>query len=115
MSTLKRIEACLKNVEKFQHLNAIISIASSSHIRDLAREFDQNTSKRPLDGVAVMFKDNLVTRDLPTTCASKMLVGFKSPFDATVVSLLRDHGAIIMGKTNMDEFGMGYLLFKMSA
>jgi aspartyl-tRNA(Asn)/glutamyl-tRNA(Gln) amidotransferase subunit A len=52
-------------------------------------------------------KDNICTVDSPTTCASASLKGFKSPIDATVVHLLRSAGAIIHGKTNMDEFGMG--------
>jgi aspartyl-tRNA(Asn)/glutamyl-tRNA(Gln) amidotransferase subunit A len=52
-------------------------------------------------------KDNLVTRDLPTTCASRMLAGFRPPSDATAVARLRDAGAIVLGKANLDEFGMG--------
>ncbi|KAL2754017.1 hypothetical protein ACRALDRAFT_2048579 [Sodiomyces alcalophilus JCM 7366] len=52
-------------------------------------------------------KDNIATKDLPTTCASSILAGYSSPFDATIVRQLRDRGAVVVGKTNMDEFGMG--------
>ncbi|KAL9713419.1 Trimeric GatFAB AmidoTransferase(AdT) complex subunit [Leucoagaricus gongylophorus] len=62
-----------------------------------------------LAGVAVAVKDNIMTYDSPTTCSSAMLNGFTSPFDATVVKLLREAGVDIVGKTNCDEFGMGSL------
>ncbi len=62
---------------------------------------------RPLAGVPIALKDNLVTTDEPTTCASKILEGYVSPYDATVVSRLRAAGAILASKTNLDEFAMG--------
>lgn len=52
-------------------------------------------------------KDNICTRDLPTTCASGILEKFNSPFNATVVEKLGSAGAVVAGKTNLDEFGMG--------
>lgn len=58
-------------------------------------------------GVPVAIKDNLVTIDLPTTCGSKILDGYQSPFEATAVRRLRAAGAVIVGKTNLDEFAMG--------
>jgi aspartyl-tRNA(Asn)/glutamyl-tRNA(Gln) amidotransferase subunit A len=62
----------------------------------------------PLRGVPVLVKDNLCTRDgLPTTCASRILAGYRAPYDATVVDRLRAAGAAIVGKGNMDEFAMG--------
>jgi aspartyl-tRNA(Asn)/glutamyl-tRNA(Gln) amidotransferase subunit A len=60
-----------------------------------------------LAGVPVAVKDNLCTTDYPTTCGSRILDGFRSPYEATAVRRLRDQGALIVGKTNMDEFGMG--------
>ena len=61
----------------------------------------------PLAGVPVVVKDNLCTRDYPTTCCSRILAGYQPPYDATVIRRLREAGGVITGKGNMDEFGMG--------
>lgn len=60
-----------------------------------------------LTGIPVALKDNLCTVDAPTTAASKILAGFQSPYDATVVARLREQGAVFLGKANTDEFAMG--------
>jgi aspartyl-tRNA(Asn)/glutamyl-tRNA(Gln) amidotransferase subunit A len=64
-------------------------------------------AKMPLAGVPVAIKDNIVTVEQPTTCASRILEGYYSPFDATVIRRLRSAGAMVAGKANMDEFAMG--------
>ena len=61
----------------------------------------------PLAGVAVALKDNMCTRGVPTTCSSRILEGWRPPYDATIVSRLSGAGAVVVGKTNLDEFAMG--------
>ena len=70
---------------------------------DLADGIDHG----PLHGVPVALKDNMCTRGLETTASSQILSGYRPPYDATVTRKLREGGAVIVGKTNLDEFAMG--------
>lgn len=69
----------------------------------------QGKPKSVLDGQLIAIKDNICTKDLPTTCASAVLKNYASPFNATVVHRLQDAGALMAGKTNLDAFGMGFV------
>ena len=99
-----------------QHLAAIEARESEIHAFNLvladearaaADAIDASDDKGPLAGVPIAIKDNMCTRGIPTTCSSRILEGWKPPYDATVVQRLRDAGGVIIGKTNLDEFAMG--------
>ena len=100
----------LDRIKKFESsLNCYISVFAENALED-AKKADQllaNNSNNLLTGVPVAHKDLFCTKNERTTCASKMLAEFISPYDATIVKRLRDQGMISLGKTNMDEFAMG--------
>jgi aspartyl-tRNA(Asn)/glutamyl-tRNA(Gln) amidotransferase subunit A len=72
-----------------------------------ARAVDDAAAPGVLAGVPFVAKDNIATTHLPTTCGSRILEGYVSPYEATVITRLRDAGAVLVGKTNCDEFAMG--------
>ena len=96
--------------EKEKHINAFISVQEESALKK-ARELDEKISKGEsvgkLAGIPIAIKDNICTNGIITTCGSNMLKDFVSPYDATVIEKLKKEDAIIIGKTNLDEFGMG--------
>jgi aspartyl-tRNA(Asn)/glutamyl-tRNA(Gln) amidotransferase subunit A len=97
-------EATAKRLRATHHLNAVLSWSEPALLAE-AKRLEGGTG--PLVGIAIALKDNLATRDLPTTCASRILEGYRSPFEATAVTRLREAGALLAAKTNMDEFAMG--------
>jgi aspartyl-tRNA(Asn)/glutamyl-tRNA(Gln) amidotransferase subunit A len=91
-------------------LNAFLTVAGDELMEQAVaadRALDEGDDVGPLAGIPVAVKDNICTCDLPTTCGSRMLEGYVSPYEATVVRRLRAAGALIVGKTNLDEFAMG--------
>ena len=99
-----QIAAVDKDVHAFLHLDKEGALAQAESI-DKKRAAGEKLS--PLAGVPLALKDVLVQKGVPTTCGSKMLEGWHPPYDATVVTKLKDAGIVILGKTNMDEFAMG--------
>lgn len=91
-------------------LNAYVLVTAQTALQ-AAQETDDRLSKglplRPLEGVPMTLKDNISTKGIATTCCSKMLEGYIPIYDATVWETLKSLGAVLLGKTNMDEFAMG--------
>lgn len=101
---LDRISGVDGDVHAFLHVGEDEALAAAEAVdRDIAA----GTVASPLAGVPLALKDVFTTTDAPTTCASKLLEGYMSPYDATVTRKLREAGIPILGKTNMDEFAMG--------
>ncbi|ROO83300.1 aspartyl/glutamyl-tRNA(Asn/Gln) amidotransferase subunit A [Actinocorallia herbida] len=101
---LERIEQVEGKVNAFLHVAAESALAQAAEV-DRRRAAGEELG--PLAGVPVAHKDVFTTKDMPTTCASKILEGWVPPYDATVTERLRAAGLVILGKTNMDEFAMG--------
>ncbi|HYS52311.1 MAG TPA: Asp-tRNA(Asn)/Glu-tRNA(Gln) amidotransferase subunit GatA [Thermoanaerobaculia bacterium] len=83
------------------------SLAAIERLNPKLNAFLRVSDAAEVSGAPLAVKDNIVTTDMPTTCGSKILHGFLSPYDATVISRLRKAGRTIVGKTNLDEFAMG--------
>jgi aspartyl-tRNA(Asn)/glutamyl-tRNA(Gln) amidotransferase subunit A len=101
---LDRIAAVDGKLHAFLHVDTDGALASASRVDALRGSGEALGS---LAGVPLALKDVLVQQGIPTTCGSKILEGWRPPYDATVVSKLKDAGVVILGKTNMDEFAMG--------
>ncbi len=102
---LDRIAETDGEIGAFLHVGAEEALAAADKVDAQVKAGEQPASA--LAGVPLALKDLLVTTDAPTTAASKMLEGYMSPYDATVVKQLRAAGIPILGKTNLDEFAMG--------
>ncbi len=101
---LARISAREPEIHAFNHVMADEARAAAARVD---AEAAKGNNPGPLAGVTVALKDNMCTRGVPTTCSSKILADWKPPYDATVVATLQQAGAVIIGKTNLDEFAMG--------
>jgi aspartyl-tRNA(Asn)/glutamyl-tRNA(Gln) amidotransferase subunit A len=101
---LDRIAAVDDRVHAFLHVGAEPALAQA---REIDRRRAAGEQLGPLAGVPVAVKDLFTTVDMPTTCGSRILEGWHPPYESTITSRLRDAGAVLIGKTNMDEFAMG--------
>jgi aspartyl-tRNA(Asn)/glutamyl-tRNA(Gln) amidotransferase subunit A len=111
LSVTEVISSVFDEIERSdKDVRAFITLCKDRAFED-ARRIDAKIAGgetlEPLSGVPIAIKDNMALRDVPTTCASKVLEGYTPPYTATAVERLRGAGAIIVGKTNMDEFAMG--------
>ena len=101
---LTRIEAAEAEIHAFNHVMAAEARAAAAAVDETIAT---GSDPGPLAGVPVALKDNFCTRGVPTTCSSRILEGWRPPYDATVVERLAAAGAVVVGKTNLDEFAMG--------
>jgi len=110
ISSQQIVQSCFERISETEHLGCFLHVDETNALR-AAQASDDRRAKgeklSALDGIPVALKDNHMTLDMPTTAASKIIKDLQSPYEATVTRKLREAGAIILGKTNMDEFAMG--------
>jgi aspartyl-tRNA(Asn)/glutamyl-tRNA(Gln) amidotransferase subunit A len=102
---LERINRVDHAVHAFLHVDPAGALAAATAVDESLARGEEPAS--PLAGVPLALKDVFTTIDMPTTCGSRILQGWRPPYDATVTRRLREAGVVIVGKTNMDEFAMG--------
>ncbi len=111
ISSLEATQAVLDRIDQVEDkVKAYVTVTADIALQR-AREIDERISKGedvgPLGGVPIAIKDNMSTKGILTTCSSKILYNYKPVYDATVIEKLYADGAVIIGKTNLDEFAMG--------
>ncbi len=111
VSSVDLVERALARQQKFgARINAVVRLREAAARAEAVasdRRRSEHSTRSRLDGIPILLKDNMVQRGESTTCASRILEGFESPYDACVVERLQAAGAVILGCTNMDEFAMG--------
>ena len=103
----EHLEAIRSGEPEIHAFNLVLADEALAAADEVDRRVAAGEDPGPLAGVPVALKDNLCTRGVPTTCSSRILEGWLPPYDATVVERLAAAGAVVVGKTNLDEFAMG--------
>jgi aspartyl-tRNA(Asn)/glutamyl-tRNA(Gln) amidotransferase subunit A len=103
----RHLEAIAAREPEIHAFNHVMTDAARERAAAVDAAVAAGDDPGPLAGVPVALKDNMCTRGVPTTCSSRILEGWKPPYDATIVTRLQAAGAVIIGKTNLDEFAMG--------
>ena len=107
---ISAVAACERSLERIRQLEprlAAFNTVIAERALDRARALDAAGPTGPLHGVPIALKDNISTAGVPTTASSRILAGYVPPYDATVTTRLEAAGAIVVGKTNLDEFAFG--------
>ncbi|MCS5635220.1 MAG: Asp-tRNA(Asn)/Glu-tRNA(Gln) amidotransferase subunit GatA [Myxococcota bacterium] len=111
LSSVELVRTALERSEaEGRELGAVVGLRAEAALAEAAQSDERRRAgeaRSPLEGTPLFLKDNMVMQGEPTTCASRILEPFVSPYDGTVVERLRSAGAIILGRANMDEFAMG--------
>lgn len=111
IKVIDAVNSCFKRIDMLEKdINSFVTLDKAGAVRkaeEIQIKIDNGTLTSPVAGVPVAIKDNMCINGMPTTCASKMLEGFVPAYTATAVEKLVDAGAVVLGKTNMDEFAMG--------
>ncbi|NLB33301.1 MAG: Asp-tRNA(Asn)/Glu-tRNA(Gln) amidotransferase subunit GatA, partial [Tissierellia bacterium] len=111
ISCVELTKKYISNIEKQNKiLNAYVNVTGDEALKTakiVDEKIEAGKKLMTLEGIPMSLKDNISTKDIETTCCSKMLKGYYPIFDATVWQILKNQNAVLLGKTNMDEFAMG--------
>lgn len=111
ISSVEATKAYIENIKKKDgEINSFVTLLEEEALKqaeEVQAKIDSEELTSPLAGVPMAIKDNICAKDILTTCSSKMLYNFKPPYDAAVTEKVKAMGAVIVGKTNLDEFAMG--------
>ena len=111
---ISSVELCAAFIERIKNvenkIHALLAFDEDDTLRQAKESDERRAAGKQLsrfDGIPITLKDNICAKNMQCSCASKILGGFVSPYDATVTKKLRENGFVLLGRANMDEFAMG--------